>query len=371
MKGHIYKRGSTYTYVVTMGYDEMTGKRKQKSKGGFKSSREAQKALNKVLVEIEEGSFVEPSKETLGAFLDSWLEGKKMNLKESSYMLYERFIHTYIIPHLGNVKLDKLKPTHIQKLYSSMAETHKSTTINKVHKILKASLDQAVKFGFLKQNPVLYVEKPKETKAPVAVWDEKQVQHFLQIAKKSRYYIVFLLAVATGMRRGEILGLRWQDIDFDNRILSVSQTLSAQNKLLPTAKTASSQRSIDLDTNTIAELREHRVRVLKEKVRQGDAYNDFDLVCCSVTGKPTQNENIWRVWTDYVKQSGLPRIRFHDLRHTHATLMLKAGIHPKVVSERLGHANVGITLNTYSHVVKGMQKEAAQKIGDMLFKNVK
>jgi integrase len=371
MKGHIYKRGKTWTYVVSIGYDETTGKRKQKTKGGFATKKEAQAAAAKLITEINEGSFVEPSKETLGAFLNTWLEGKKMNLKESSYRLYERFTHTYIIPRLGNVKLEKLKPAHIQTLYSSMAETLKPTTIHKVHKILKASLDQAVKFGYIKQNPALYVEKPKETKAEIQVWTEGQVQHFLQLTKKSRYHIAFLLAVTTGMRRGEILGLRWQDIDFEERTLSIRQTLSAQNKLMATAKTKSSQRSIHLDEHTMEELKQHRLRILKEKMRQGEAYNDHDLVCCTVTGKPTSNENFWQVWTGYLKQSGLPHIRFHDLRHTHATLMLKAGIHPKIVAERLGHANVNITLNTYSHVVKGMQQEAADVIGSMLFREAK
>ncbi|UOY92868.1 site-specific integrase [Ectobacillus sp. JY-23] len=370
MKGHLYKRGKTWTYVVDIGYDEVTGKRKQKNKGGFKRQKDAQAALNKVLTEIEEGSYLEPSKEKLSAFIDLWLEGKKMNLKESSYELYRRYAQTYITPKIGAVTLEKLKPSHIQKLYNEMAQTHSPATVNKVHKILKGVLDQAVNFKYLRDNPALRVEKPKEEKRSVTVWDEKQVQHFLDIVKKSRYYIVFLLAVTTGMRRSEILGLRWQDIDFDQGTISIRQTLSAQNKLLATAKTASSQRSIDLDANTLIALKEHRVRVLKEKMRQGSAYYDLDLVCCTTTGKILHNESLWSLWSAYVKESKLPRIRFHDLRHTHATLMLRAGVHPKVVAERLGHTNVSITLNTYSHVVKGMQKEAAQKVSDLLFRNI-
>ncbi|MFC5775117.1 site-specific integrase [Ectobacillus antri] len=371
MKGYIRKRGKTWSYTIDIGRDEATGKRKQKTKGGFSTKKEAQAALAKLQTEIQEGSYIETSKDTLESFLRFWLQSKKINLKESTYFMYERSIDHYIIPKIGQVRLENLKTAHLQKLYNDMSDTHSSSTIYKVHKLLNQSLKRAVEMGYIKRNPAEFTEKPRETAAPTRVWDEVQLNHFLEVCRPSRYRIAFLLAATTGMRRGEILGLRWQDIDFDNKTIHVKQTLSAQNQLILDAKTASSKRSIMLPEFTIQELLKHRLKVKQEKLSQGVAYKDLDLVACTLTGHHTCNENFWKVWNKYLKMSGLPRIRFHDLRHTHATLLLKAGVHIKVVAERLGHVNPTVTLKTYSHVLKGMQEEAAQKIDDLLFKNAK
>ncbi|MDR9796318.1 site-specific integrase [Aeribacillus pallidus] len=214
----------------------------------------------------------------------------------------------------------------------------------------------------------LSIEKHKWDSKEITIWNLQQVTSFLKVAKSSPYYIAFFLAVMTGMRQGEILGLCWKDIDFENEYLYVRQTLTHDGKEFKDgAKSKASNRSIGLDIHTISVLKQERKKVAANKLKYRIAYNNFDLVVCNSKGKPINPRNLLRSFNNLVTKANLPKIRFHDLRHTNASLILQQGKNIKLISERLGDSSVKITLDTYSHVLPNMQKEASHRLANQLF----
>jgi len=212
------------------------------------------------------------------------------------------------------------------------------------------------------------VTPPKTRKVEMQTWDNEQVKVFLNVSKDSPYYPIYLTAINTGMRRGEVLGLRWQDIDFDNNIVYVRQSLQEVKNVGLTFKEPKSgkSRSITITPSLVKELKKIYKQQLENKLSFGQEYHDLDLVFSQINGKPIQPTEMARNYRKMVDKSGLPYIRFHDLRHTHATLLLQKGVHPKVVSERLGHSTIGITMDTYTHVLPNMQKEAAHLLEQLI-----
>lgn len=367
MKGHIRKRGKKYCIVIDISPDSETGKRRQKWFSGYKTKKEAEADVAKKITELNEGTFVEPSKVTLKSFLSEWIEAKKINVKKSTYDEYRGIIKNHLVPHLGEIKLEKLNAMHIQRLYSKLSETMAANTINLVHTVLSTALNQAVRFKLIPFSPTKMVESPRKEKTSFQVWDEEEVKHFIQISQKSRYHIAYVLAITTGMRMGEILGLRWQDVDFKHKTISINQTLSHDCKLILDTKTKNSKRLIPIDDGTLGALQKHQLRVKQEKLKAGPAYHNFDLVVCSQLGNLVFRSQFHVNFKTYIEKAELKVIRFHDLRHTHATLLLKQGEHPKIVSERLGHKDVLITLNKYSHILPGVQEEAVKNFGKSIF----
>ncbi|WP_314110245.1 site-specific integrase [Bacillus pseudomycoides] len=212
--------------------------------------------------------------------------------------------------------------------------------VNYIHRILTISLNQAVKLKLININPTTLVEIPKKEKTSFQVWDEDEIKHSLDITKKTRYHIAYILAITTGMRLGEILGLRWQDVDLKNKTISINQTLSPDNQLVLDTKTSSSRRLISIDERTIEALQKHKSKINIEKIRLGPSYIDYDLIVCTKIGNRVCHGGFHDTFNTYIKKSGIKDIRLHDLRHTHATLLLTQGVHPKVVSERLGHKDI-------------------------------
>ncbi|MEY2194769.1 site-specific integrase [Neobacillus sp. BF23-41] len=221
------------------------------------------------------------------------------------------------------------------------------------HRLIFKALIDAVKWHLIVRNVAEAVTPPKTRKVEMKTWDNEQVKIFLDVSKDSSYYPIFLTAINTGMRRGGVLGLRWQDIDFDNNIIYVRQSLQEVKKVGLTFKEPKSgkSRSISITPSLAKELKKIYKQQLTDKHLFGQGYQDLDLVFAQKNGKPIQPTEMARNYRKMVETSGLPYIRFHDLRHTHATLMLKQGIHPKVVSERLGHSTIGNTMDTYTHVL--------------------
>jgi integrase len=238
-----------------------------------------------------------------------------------------------------------------------------ATSVKHHHRLIFKALKDAVKWQLLMRNVAESVTPPKTKKVEMQIWDNEKVKTFLEESKYSSYYPIYLTAIFTGMRRGEVLGLRWQDIDFQNNIIYVRQSLQEVKKVGLTFKEPKSgkSRSISITSNLTLELKKLYEQQLKNKLLFGSVYNDLDLVFAQKNGKPFQPTELARNYRKMVNKSGLPYIRFHDLRHTHATLMLQQGIHPKVVSERLGHSTIGITMDTYTHVLPNMQKDAAHQ----------
>jgi len=360
-------------YVLTLGKDAK-GKRIQIKKRGFKSEREAAKALREAQVEADKGKYVKPSTTTYSEYMDEWFRDKKHSLGYQTAQVNEGFIQHHILPSLGNAKMADMNPTIIKKFINDLREKGLADgTVKRIFNIVNASLKAAYVEQIIPRNPASLLEtKPKVTQKEVQVWDEKQVKQFLNTVQKSktRYYMAFHLALATGMRQGEILGLRWADVDFERGLISVRQTLSHDGKQLKSgAKTKTSIRTISIDPKTVHLLQKLRRIILSEKLHSGSEYKDNDLVVCTSVGTPCSPRNLSRIWYDMLKKSELPTITFHDLRHTHASLLLKNNVHPKIVSERLGHSKIQITIDLYSHLFPNMQEEAAHELGKMLFSN--
>jgi integrase len=365
----VKKDGNSWYYVLTHG-KKADGKPVQYKKRGFKTKQEALKALNEVEHSLLKGSYVKPSKTTYRQYMiEQWLEDKHTRVKQQTLATYRWLVEHHILPVLGHVELTQLTPMMIQQLYNRLTKEKalSDENIQKIHTLINDSLKKAERWGLISKNPAALVDRPKAVKKEIKVWNLEEVKSFLKNADiNNRYFIAPLLGLTAGMRIGEILGLRWKDVDLARGCLRVTQTLSNDGKeLMPYTKTASGMRTIDLPPETISYLKLHKERICREKASA--LYLDLDLVVCSELGTPTNKSNIRRFFNAQIIKVGLPKIRFHDTRHTHATLLLLQGVNPKIVSERLGHADVRISLDTYSHLLPSMQKETALMFGKMLF----
>jgi integrase len=368
MAGTVKKDGATWCYIVDLGKDA-NGKRRQKKKRGFKTKKEAQIALAEVVHELSKGTYVIPSKVKFKDYLLQWLEDKQTKVNEATLDTYAWLTKNHIIPALGEVELSNLTPMMLQQHYNHLTKNKVlcDENIRKVHILIKDALKKAERWGLVTKNVAAFVDAPKVYKKEVQVWDADQVLKFLQIAVDSPYYMIFLLTVTTGMRKGEILGLAWRYVNLEEGYLSIAQVLDKYGVIVPRPKTRAGFRSVDLPDEVIDALIKHKTKIAEQKRKAGNLYHDLDLVNCTPVGKPIDRSNLTRTFKELIKKAGLPDIRFHDLRHTHATLLLKQNVHPKIVAERLGHADTRMTLDTYSHLLPSMQKETAKAFGKMLF----
>lgn len=354
-------------YVIEAGKGKQ---RKRKKKRGFKTKKEAHAAMVEAENALNKGTYVEPSKMTVADFMQSWLGSKKHSVGKTTYENYERPTRLHIVPFLGKIELFELTEEDCLKFvhHLRVEKEFMSRTVKDYFKVLRAALDWGVLKGMIAKNVTRLIDMPKVEKQEIQVWDADQVRAFDAQISKHREYVAFLLAYAAGLREGEILGARWKDLDFEEKTLSIVQTLSHDGKELSAgAKTDSGSRLVSLDDKTIAELKRRKRMVAAEKLHAGAAYQDNDLIVCTSIGTPILPRNLLRTFYRVRDAAGLPEITIHDLRHTHATLLLKQGVHPKIVSERLGHASIKITLDLYSHILPNMQKETADQFGKKLF----
>lgn len=358
MRGHIAKKGDRYYIVVDLGRDHRN-KRKQKWLSGYNTKKDAEKELPRILNELNEGTYVEPSKQKYREFIDSWHKNRESKVSKNTHATYKYMIDKHIKPHLGNFRLDKINSLAIDNFYTVLEKEGKSgATIKKIHSIVRASLQYAKSYRLIKHNPASVVSPPAVKHKDIVVWDEQEMIKFLDYVKHEWDYIIYHLALYTGMRKGEILGLKWSDIDFMNNKIRVMRSYSKTG--FSDGKTKSSRRVIDIDDATIDHLIKRKKKISENKLKVGGDYNDLDLIICRPSGDPVDVRNVNRRFDKFVGRSGVSKIRFHDMRHTHATLMLKMGVPVKVVSERLGHGTIELTLNTYTHLLPSMQLEAVQ-----------
>lgn len=283
-----------------------------------------------------------------------------------------------MLPRLGETRLQALTPDQLNAFYGELLRVGRRDgksglspkTVHNVHVMLHKALHDAVRWGYLPRNVAEFSGPPKQTSSGkvMRTWTPDELRSFLEHVSNDPNYAAWVLAANTGMRRGEVLGLRWQDIDFDRRRLSIRQTIISIDYRVEISepKTARGRRSVALDSGTVTALRAHRAGQNQLKLMLGEAWQDNDLVFCRDDGSPIHPDRFTQMFDKHVKDSGLPRIRLHDLRHTHATLALAAGIHPKVVSERLGHSTVAFTMDVYSHAVPSMEAEAAETIANLV-----
>lgn len=346
--------------------------RKRIKRRGFKRKLDADEAERELLRQLKGGLDLSAAKTPYRVFMADHLKDKRTSVKENTLKVYTALVNNHILPVLGDLPIGDITPRHIQNLYNDLFESKKLSgeNIQKVHSIINESLNKASAHDMIMKNPVLAVKRPKAAKKEMLFWDEQESHKFLNSAlqENARYYCAFLLALTTGMRQGEILGLRWKDIDLDRRTISVSQTLSHDGKNFQAeTKTTAGRRSIGIDVFTVTALRTLRHRTKEEMMSNKNIYEDNDLVVCTNIGTRVTPRNLNRSFCIFLEKSKVKRIRFHDLRHTHVVMLLKARENNKRIAERMGWASVKM-IDRYAHIMPNMQQDTADLFGDVFFK---
>ncbi len=371
MRGHIVKRAKdSYSIKLSLGKDPSTGKYKYQWFTVQGSKKDAEKRLSELLHQFDTGNYMKPGKTTVAEYLQRWLaDYAKPNLSPRGYERYESIARVHLIPALGSITLTQLRPEHLQKHYTSMLKSGLSAlSVRYHHVILHKALQTAIKWGLVSRNAADGVDIPKGHRAEMQTWDEAELTIFLEAAQATPYHALFYTALFTGMRRSELLALRWQDIDFVYSQIYVNRSLhqlTDRSYIFTQPKSEKSRRTIALPPSAFMVLSEYRRQKETESLMLGQQLTDAALVF-STLSKPLRPNTITRAWSMLAAKAGVKMIRLHDARHTHASLMLKQGIHPKVVQERLGHSTIAITLDTYSHVAPGLQEAAAKRFDDAL-----
>lgn len=343
---------------------------KRKSFYGSKE-RDVLQKIRQVQRDIDAGLPIVEDKQTIAQYLTSWLDTIKLRLKPSSHRRYTDMVFLHIVPNIGTIPLTKLAPQRVQQLYTSLVKGGMSpSSVQLLHVILHRALKDALRLDLLQRNVTEMVHVPRREHHEMVTLSEEQVRQLLTAAQGHRFEALYVLAVSTGLRRGELLGLRWDDVDLDRAFLVVRRSVQREENqfVLADTKTTGSRRRVAISHGAVQTLRAHRQRQFDER-RLDEAWNDtYGLVFPNALGKIMKPSYVSDVlFSRLLTKAGLPHMRFHDLRHTAATLLLGRGINPKVVSEMLGHSQISITLDIYSHVTPHMQEAAAQ-VMDEVFK---
>jgi len=381
MPGYIRRRGKgSWEVTVHLGKDPTTGRRRRRFVMVQGAKRDAERVLAEALHQRDTGVDISPGKLTVADYLRRWLRDYAAhNVGRSTLERYGGIVEHHLIPALGSLRLKDLRPAHIQEHYGRAQAAGgradgspgglSPRTVLPHHRLLREALSHAVQWQLLAANPVDAVKPPRPRRQEMRVLDVDGAGQLLEAAAGTPYYSLFYLALATGARVGELLALRWQETDLERGVLHVvrsARRFAGQGVVFQDTKSHRSRRPVALSPDTVALLREHRRGQAEQRLALGPAYTDQGLVFASPTGQAIDGGNLRRALMRTAQAAGVAPLRFHDLRHTAATLMLRAGVHPKVVSERLGHATVSLTLDTYSHVLPDLQREAAEAMDAVL-----
>ena len=370
-EGNIRKRkDGRWEGRFTAGHDPVTGKQIIKNVLG-KTQAEVKEKLKKALVEAGQVDFTKGGKYTVGTWMDEWFENvAKIKVRPSSHQTYKGYIDNHIKPNIGNIPLEKLTTMDLQKFYRKLLTKGRvdriesreqpkglsAKTVRNINQVISSAMDLAVAQKIIPANPTNSCELPKVEHQEMQTIPAEQLQAFLQEAKATGVYEMYYIELATGLRRGELLGLKWSDIDWKNGIIKVKRQVARVNGEIVEAplKTKNSYRAVSISPQAIEVLQE-------QKRKTNDAY-----VFPSPNGGPISPDSVNNMLKRVLERAGIPKIRFHDLRHTFATIALQNGVDIKTVSGMLGHFSAGFTLDTYAHVTTSAQKEAAQTMGDLL-----
>jgi len=379
MRGHIRKR-SKDSWEITIDLPRgLDGKRRQKTQTIRGTKKDAEKEMTVLLNRLDKGTYVKPHKKTVTEYLNEWLNHiEQTTIGRKTFEGHKEHAEKYIIPLIGDIGLLRLEPFDIETMYTELRKSGRKKskgglseqTIKHIHSTLNNALKRAVKWKLLTNNPCIDVDKPMPKKTEMQALDENETASLLRSVEDTRLHAPILVAVTTGLRRGELLALRWKDIDIKRHKLNVRQSVEVTKTSLgfKEPKSKSGKRSITLPQITINTLLKHRKEQNERRLMLGAGYKNLDLVFSDYDGNIWHPDVFSNVFRRHAVKIKLKTTRFHDLRHSHATQLLSQGIHPKVVQERLGHSTIVITLDTYSHVLPNMQEEAAEKI-DSIFKN--
>ncbi len=369
------RRGESWFFRVELppGLD---GKRRQRRASGFATEREARRALAQAKVDIDAGRLRHAARRTVGDLADEWLEAVRPNRKASTFSNWGWLMRAYVVPRIGQIRLDRLSPADVQKLYTELRSSGgrggkplSGTQVRNIHGVLHNALNYAVRIGYIARNPTEAIDKPRNDTEGRPVYTPDQVRRFMVAAEGERLQAMWYLVLATGLRRAELAGLRWRDVALDRvpPTLAVRRTRTTAGHVVVEhdPKSKSSRRVLHLDSRTADLLRHHCGAMAAEAEKRGDlAVPEYVFV--DEFGDPYHPAQLTYYLHSLQRRAGLPEITLHDLRHTAATVALLAGVHPKVVSERHGHASTQITLDRYNHVLESMQADAADAIGRFL-----
>lgn len=372
MKGHIRERGPGTWAIILDLYDER-GERRRKWHTFKGTKRKAEEECARLVSVMKSGNYVEPTNQSVAEYLDEWLTFIKPSVSPKTHERYAEILQKGVAPLLGDVTLAKLKTDRIDTAFTKALTAGRRDgsgglsprTVHHMRRVLIKALGQAVTWDRLSKNPALATTPPKVERKKMLAYDVSQTAALLDAMRPTRMFIPTLLAVMCGLRRGEILALRWRHVELgDNRRqIAVMESAEQTKEGIRYKETKSGRsRTVALSSTVLAELKAHRARQAEEQLRLGLRPDSDSFVVAQVDGSPIQPRSLTHEWVRLISKTTLPRIRFHDLRHTHASQMLSAGVHPKIASERLGHSSIGITLDLYSHVMPGMQADAAEQV---------
>ena len=379
--GHIRKRKTTkgdVSQIIVETPSDLYGKRNRIYKTINGSRKDAEALLRQTISEIEAQSYVKPTKLTVGDWIHQWmelyLEGKR---SPTTMEGYRNQIEKYIIPALGNVYLQDLTPAMVQKWVNQLRQSSPRTgkplspkTIRNIWLNLSSAMERAVIDELIKKNPCEHTELPSREKYEANVYNQEEIQEFLSAVSGTDLEVPMLIEICLGLRRGELLGLKWKHIDFEQSRITICENLVEVGTELITKspKTRSGIRTLEIPSSLLDKLIQLHRHYLECKLRLGADFHDGDYVVCKENGEPYKPDSYSLKYRRFIKAHGLKHIRFHDLRHTNATLMLSQGISPKVAQQRLGHADFSTTMNIYSHVLESVDKQAADTIDKAIFK---
>jgi integrase len=375
MRGHIRERSPGHWAIILDQRDPATGKRKRKWHAFKGTKREAQIECSRLITAVTGGTYLEPSKTTLAEFLERWLDAVKARVSPRTHERYCEIARKNIAPSLGGAILSSLRPAQISQAYTKALESGRRDgtgglsprTVHHMHRVLKQALSQAVRWGALVRNPADAVDPPKVERKAMQTYDLAQTLDVIESMRGTRMHIPTILAVLCGLRRGEVAALRWRNVDLDAGIIAI---VESAEQIGPKIRYKSPKngrgRPVAMSGTVLEELKARRAEQAQELLKLGVRLSDDTFVCTQADASPLQPTFITHQWVKLIGDTKLKRLRFHDLRHAHATHLLASGIHPKVASERLGHSKVGITLDLYSHVLPGMQEDAAARVDDAL-----
>jgi integrase len=371
-RGNIEERlpGRTYRLRYDLGRDGF-GKRRIARTTFHGTRKDAERELTRLLRSLDTNEHVDPTRMTVGQWLETWIETVRFEISPKTHERYVELVKNFLTPALGDLRITKLTPTHIQNACNVWATRGRRDgksgglspqTRLHIHRVFKSALARAVELKVLVRNPADALRAPKVERPEIVTLTVEQSVELLEAVRHARIYWPVLLALSTGMRRGEILALRWKNVDLDSGTIRVVESLEQTKTGIRFKPPKSGRtRAVALPGLAIEELRRLRLQQAQELLVLGVRQNGDTLVCCREDGEPKQPRSLTHDFAYFADRLGL-QISFHDLRHSHATALLASGVHPKVASERLGHSKVAITLDLYSHVLPGMQADAAARI---------
>lgn len=367
MRGHVRKRGNTWAVV----YDEpqSDGRRRQRWRGGYATKREAERGLAEVLGKLTGGGYIEPSRISFGDYLEQWLDSIGASVRPSTATRYRLDVETKLVPALGTVPLQRLSGAHLDGLYAELLERLSPASVRHVHVVAHRALRDALRNDLVQRNAAAAATPPRIARKELNVWNTEQTRTFLLAVEDDRLYAAWWLLATAGLRRGEVLGLRWPDLNLDTRRLAVVRSLTQRQTAVAFSepKTKRGRRSLALDDRTVAILEAHRRRELEERLRLGLGRPEPDgMIFTDALGRPVRPDSFSQMFHRHIRDLDLPRVRLHDLRHGAASLMLASGANVKTVSERLGHASTAFTMDVYAASVPALEQETAAKVAKLL-----